>query len=409
VLTLDTEGHSRVNGVLLGELTGSGMVKRRAPFGEAEVVGLTAEQVVLLQASTGSSLVVGDWQLPGGDSALKLRPQGFNRHTFLCGQSGSGKTYALGVILEQLLLKTSLPMVIIDPNGDYVSLGEPRADASADLADAIRRTPIDVRGATGETRLKVTFFDLPLPVQAAILELDPIRDRAEYAAWMEVGIAEVRGDLDATVSNLMAGDEEHRAFGQRLTNLGVGAWQIWARGVVTAPPEVQPRARVLDLSEFENRSEALVAASEAVEALWANRASRQPTLLVIDEAHNICPAEPTTPLEHVLVNRLIQIAAEGRKYGLWLLLATQRPSKVHPQVVSQCDNLVLMRMNSPADLGELGRFFGFVPRGMLDASPYFSQGELLVAGGFVPVPSFGRAGQRLTVEPGTDVRVPMPD
>jgi hypothetical protein len=226
---------------------------------------------------------------------------------------------------------------------------------------------------------------------------------------MEVGDEELRGALDITMTNLLAGDEEHRAFGQRLTNLGVGAWPIWARGVVTDPPDVQPRARVLDLSEFENRAEALVAAIETVERLWANRASRQPTLLVIDEAHNICPAEPRTPLERVLVNRLIQIAAEGRKYGIWLLLATQRPSKVHPQVVSQCDNLVLMRMNSPADLDELGRFFGFVPRGMLDASPFFNQGELLVAGGFVPVPSFGRAGQRLTVEPGTDVRVPMPD
>ncbi|MET8776363.1 hypothetical protein AB0H49_16015 [Nocardia sp. NPDC050713] len=34
------------------------------------------------------------------------------------------------------------------------------------------------------------------------------------------------------------------------------------------------------------------------------------------------------------------IAAEGRKYGLWLLLSTQRPSKVHPGILSQCDNLL---------------------------------------------------------------------
>lgn len=363
----------------------------------------------LLQATSGSSLVIGSWQLPGNTSGLHLRPQGFNRHTFLCGQSGSGKTYALGVILEQLILKTRLPMVIMDPNGDYVCLGEPRPDAPTELAEAIRNTPIDVRGATGEHPLKVTFLDLPKPVQAAVLELDPIRDRAEYSAWMDVDPASLRQDLRATVEELLAGDDEHRAFGQRVTNLGVGSWPIWSGGVTTAEAGQQTRAQVLDLSGFENRGEGLIAAIAVVEDLWANRAGRQPTLLVIDEAHNLCPAEPTTPLERVLVNRLIQIAAEGRKYGLWLLLATQRPSKVHPQVVSQCDNLVLMRMNSSADLDELGRFFGFVPRGMLDASPYFTQGELLMAGGFIPVPSFGRVGQRLTVEPGTDVRVPMPD
>ena len=49
----------------------------------------------------------------------------------------------------------------------------------------------------------------------------------------------------------------------------------------------------------------------------------------------------------------MQIAAEGRKYGLWLLLSTQRPSKVHINALSQCDNLALMRMSSPKDLAEL--------------------------------------------------------
>ena len=409
VLTLGAGAEHPVHGVLLGELTDSGLTKGRRRFDEAAVHGLTADQVRLLQTSGGASLPIGDWQLPGDHSELRMRPQGFNRHTFLCGQSGSGKTYALGVILEQLILQTRLPLVIMDPNGDYARLGEPRPDAPAELAEAIRTVPMDVRGAHGSNPLRVTFLDLPRPVQAAVLELDPIRDRAEYAAWMELDEASLRHDLAATVAQLLAGDDEHRSFGQRLTNLGVGSWSIWSRGVVADGLDVEPRVRVLDLSEFDNPSEALITAIAMVETLWANRASRQPTLLVIDEAHNLCPAEPSTPLERVLVDRLIQIAAEGRKYGLWLLLSTQRPSKVHPQVVSQCDNLVLMRMNSPADLDELGRFFGFVPRGMLEASPYFSQGELLVAGGFIPVPSFGRVGQRLTVEPGTDVRVPMPD
>ena len=142
-------------------------------------------------------------------------------------------------------------------------------------------------------------------------------------------------------------------------------------------------------------------------ALPIYRESRRPTLLVIDEAHNLCPAEPETPLQKLLVNRLIQIAAEGRKYGIWLLLSSQRPSKVHPQVLSQCDNLVLMRMNSPTDLAELVELFGFAPEAMLAVSPHFNQGELLVAGGFVPVPSLGRVGPRLTREGGVDVRVPL--
>jgi len=49
--------------------------------------------------------------LPSGD-----------RHTLLRGQSGSGKTYSLGVILERLLIETDLRLVILDPNSDFVRL-----------------------------------------------------------------------------------------------------------------------------------------------------------------------------------------------------------------------------------------------------------------------------------------------
>jgi len=90
-----------------------------------------------------------------------------------------------------------------------------------------------------------------------------------------------------------------------------------------------------------------------------------------------------------------------------LLLSTQRPSKIHPQVLSQCDNLVLMRMNSRADLAELAEVFGFAPPAMVRTSGFFAQGEALLAGAFVPVPSLIRMGARMTVEGGSDIAVPV--
>src|SRR5215203_6026666 len=152
---------------------------------------------------------------------------------------------------------------------------------------------------------------------------------------------------------------------------------------------------VLDLSGFGDPHEPLAACLDLVERLWLDRESRTPTLIVIDEAHNICPAEPGGSIQSALVDRLIQIAAEGRKYGLWLLLSTQRPSKIHPQVLSQCDNLLLMRMNSPGDVAELESVFGFVPAAMLESSQSFAQGEAVVAGAFAPVPMSIRMGARL--------------
>lgn len=62
------------------------------------------------------------------DGPAVLHGPRLNRHTFWCGQSGSGKTYALGVLLEQVLLNTRLPIVVLDPNSDFVALGSVRDD-----------------------------------------------------------------------------------------------------------------------------------------------------------------------------------------------------------------------------------------------------------------------------------------
>src|SRR5690606_28496137 len=76
-------------------------------------------------------------------TAAELDARRFNRHTFWVGQSGSGKTYALGVLLEQLLLNTELPLLILDPNGDYTRLRETRP--SADPTDAQKIADTDIR------------------------------------------------------------------------------------------------------------------------------------------------------------------------------------------------------------------------------------------------------------------------
>ena len=130
-------------------------------------------------------------------------------------------------------------------------------------------------------------------------------------------------------------------------------------------------------------------------------------LIVIDEAHNLCSPNPQTAVERALTDQLIQIAAEGRKFGLWLLLSTQRPTKIHPNVLSQCDNLALMRMNAPRDLAELAEVFGFAPGDDIRQSSQFKQGQALFAGGFIAEPTFTQMGDRITEEAGGDVKVPL--
>ena len=57
-------------------------------------------------------------------------------------------------------------------------------------------------------------------------------------------------------------------------------------------------------------------------AEWALRTRRVPMLIVIDEAHNVCPGRPEDPLTALAADTVVRIAAEGRKFGLYLLVSS---------------------------------------------------------------------------------------
>ncbi|UZN03672.1 ATP-binding protein [Cellulomonas sp. S1-8] len=406
-------GTSHGEGAVLMALDADGAPVRGEvpPFLDATIDGAPASLLAAFQHAAGATLPVGSWRGSTVDAVALLRAGGFNRHTFLCGQSGSGKTYALGVLLEQLLLATDLRLVVLDPNADFVRLGEVRPDAPGPASDRLGGGAVRVLRADGSggEPLRMRFATMPARAQAALLQLDPVADRGEYSQFLRTVASLKDGSVPHLVAHLLDGSADERALGQRIENLGMQDWEVWARDLPSAAEVIRegPRATVLDLGGFHHPLEPLAVSLDVLEDLWARRAERVPTLVVIDEAHNLCSAEPGVAVQERVTERIAQIAAEGRKYGLWLLLSTQRPSKIHPQVLSQCDNLALMRMNSTADLDELAAVFGFVPPAMLQASPHFLQGEMLLAGAFVPVPTLARVGARLTFEGGSDVPVPL--
>lgn len=409
-------GTGRILGVI-----GSGRFdsRRSFPFSEAEMVDADRESIDSVQKAAGATLEIGT-ALGDPDVAVRLLPHRFNRHTFWCGQSGSGKTYALGVVLEQLLLYTALPMVIFDPNGDFVRLREPaeprqagaNADGDQSAAETIARRNIRVLrpSSPDPDSLRVRFVELPVAAQGAVLHLDPITDRGEFNELVHLSETLGTVEADQIVSRLIErGTPSAMALAARIENLRVLDWSVWAQDyqAVTDIVETRPDATVLDLGGFTFPDESLVVAMAVLDDLWAKREQRRPLLIVIDEAHNLCSPQGNDPLRAAVRERIIQIAAEGRKFGLWLLLSTQRPSRIHPSIISQCDNLALMKMTSPLDLDELSTIFGFVPTAMFDRSPGFRQGEALFAGGFVPAPTMVRMGSRLTREGGADVGVPL--
>ena len=277
-------------------------------------------------------------------------------------------------------------------------------------AETLRRFPASTTRSLAVRRagdgLALMLAELEPATQAAALRLDPVADREEYAELVALTDGGEALSLERLEQVESEGGAARRLIG-RAKNLGLHRWGIWAgterSSILPELGQDDVRCLVVDLGSLATREEQALASAAVLGELWRRREERRPMMIVIDEAHNVCPARPEDPLTAIATEYAVRIAGEGRKFGLYLLVSTQRPQKVHENVLSQCDNLLLMRMNSLADLGFVSEVFSFVPQSLLEQATTFQQGESLAAGLVAPHPAFVRFGRRLAREGGGDV------
>src|SRR4051794_31376441 len=399
------------DGELVASLAGSGPLTE--PFAGGQVATAPAPALrswLESRLGTTARLDLGTAR-PATLGPAQLAAAGFTRHTFLCGQSGSGKTYTLGLLIEQLLLRTDLKVIVIDPNSDYVHVTEidregltederRRADALPDRVKVFRHH--------GVNRLRIRYGRLPLDQQALALELDPIEDAELYDSLRRVtqGMADTEYSLRDLRARLDPLEEPARGLALRIDNLGAADWSVWAeKDDVPLVDQLPPnwRGAILDLGELPNPRERSAIVASVLSALWEWRHRREPVLVIIDEAHNVCPAVPGDRAQALAIEHSVRIAAEGRKYGLYLFLSTQRPDRLHPEVLAQCENLVLMKVNAAAAIDLLAQTFSHVPLRMIELAPTFTIGQGLVAGRISPLPMLFSSGRRRSPQGGADV------
>jgi hypothetical protein len=130
---------------------------------------------------------------------------------------------------------------------------------------------------------------------------------------------------------------------------------------------------------------------------------RVPIFVVVDEAHNLVANPPSVGVGASIGEQLIRIAAEGRKFGLFLIVATQRPSKLHRSVLTECDNLFLMKMTNAEDCAEVARDTGLLSVQAAIRAKQLQQGEVIATGRlFEHVVRFATSPRR-TIEGGASL------
>ncbi len=120
---------------------------------------------------------------------------------------------------------------------------------------------------------------------------------------------------------------------------------------------------------------------------WMEEEKRHPIALFCDEAHLYIPANLKGGMEEKGLQSFERIAKEGRKYGIALVVISQRPSDVNKTILSQCGNFIAMRLTNPDDQNVIKRLF---PDNLGDFSellPILDIGESLIVGDASLLPS----------------------
>lgn len=364
----------------------------------------------------------------------------FQRHAALLGSTGSGKSWAVALILERAKALAHPNLIVFDMHGEYTPLtegDEPIArsfriagPAEEDSDGNALYLPWWLLNQEEMQALLLDRSETNAPNQAARLthhvrELKHERlvaeGQAQVASRFTVDspvpfslvelINRLEADDNEMVTGARAGSEKAGPFNGRLTrfvNRMSARVEDRRYGFMFAPPEDQvgydwlhglakkllgtkPGIKIIDFSEVPSDVLPIVVGVLARVLyeihFWTAEEKRTPITLVCDEAHLYLPAGVAGAAELRALDSFERIAKEGRKYGISLLVVSQRPSDVSRTVLSQCNNFIALRLTNDQDQAVVRRLMPDSMEGIAAALPLLDVGEAILLGDAIVLPT----------------------
>ena len=352
---------------------------------------------------------------------VHLRINGLRRHVAILAQTGAGKSYLSGVLIEELMTRGAT-IVVIDPHADYVFLSQPVKGGAHTFANRV--TVFQNPESTGRYSKKDIGQVEPYTVKLADLDDEELCDICGIGA----GFANIRAGLRETLSrlrqrgviylpediekelNAVAGDEDAQKnvrqgaldalkYMPRLRRL-----RVFSRSGVAIDKILKPsHAAVIDLSGLGNRSTDYIVSRLLKDVYNAVTTDvfRYPVFVVVEEAHNFVSPEADT----YSFDSIRRIAAEGRKFGIFLILISQRPGKVHPDSLSQCNSQIILKITNPKDQNAIRESSERLSEDLISDLPGLNVGEAVIVGDVTRTPVMIHVRPRMTREGGADIDV----
>ncbi|MCB1064564.1 MAG: ATP-binding protein [Verrucomicrobiae bacterium] len=378
-------------------------------------------------------------------------------HLAILAMTGSGKSYTVGRIIERLVAQMNGTVVVFDPHGEYGKAfagGQIQTNPEIENVDDARdkealpeivrnlqrlqergggiivytpqQSDFDNKYGGANKRLALQFDNIDLDdigqilpgltePQARVLDIairkwkkeepDQPRDVNTLLDLLGKRLDEVKEDqsLDLT-------DQEKKALGARSAAIaGMRLRRVLneANAFYTAgcenPTSIQDliglrgaavgRLVIVDLQGLSDDARQIIVALMSAEILQAAASKTEPIrpcFLVYEEGHNFAPAAGQSISRSIIK----KIAGEGRKFGVGFAVISQRPSKLDPDVTSQCNTLITMRIKNPDDQRFISKSTEQLSAADLNELPSLSTGEALISGRSIPAPLLVRVGYK---------------
>jgi hypothetical protein len=301
-------------------------------------------------------------------------------HSALLGMTGTGKSNAVKVIVDRALAaQPDLAAVIIDTHGEYAIPGRAATQLTVRFEPCLQDEAWVKRAARAGRQLN----DVMEEIDAAIDDLG-----------QAASLSDIADALEAAAGNNALGTRLKRlATVIRATpNLCIDPES--ATVIEIQPPSGQPLRPVdwsrpglyiLNLLPVGSAPERIRHTGAVAFSLLhhaKHTSGTHPALLVVDEAQNYAPEQQTGRLggARPSFEPVFEIATEGRKFRLGLLIASQRPARVNKDVLSQCNTQLIFRMVSVEDLGAVRESFESASDELLRSLPTYPTGTCYAAG-----------------------------
>lgn len=386
------------------------------------------------------SLQIGNYSIDEDATAWLNGNKLFQRHAVIVGSTGSGKSWCVAKILEQVAALKSADAILFDIHGEYSTL---QGDSFTHLKVA---GPND---AMGEGRLFLPYWlltyeemlslmldrsDNNAPNQAMMFNSAVIEGKKKFLtdankAEMEANItldSPIPYNLDALLSFIKSKDEEMipgakantekqgpyfgklTRFIQRLETkrndkrlnfmfaseddlLSYDYMSVLCSKLMLPAVSGKKGVKIIDFSEVPSDILPLIVSLIARVIFsvqqWTTVEHRHPIAIFCDEAHLYIPANTEKSIDAASLVTFERISKEGRKYGIGLVVISQRPSEVNRTVLSQSNNFIAMRLTNVDDQSVVKRLLPDSLGDYAEMLPILDIGEALVVGDASLLPS----------------------